>query len=105
MIGKIAGACQDELHMELWLMSCRVLKREMEFAMMDELVEKARAAGIKKIVGYYYPTAKNVMVKDFYALQGFDKKSEDEEGNTVWEYIIPDNYEKKQHVITVNTEI
>lgn len=105
VIGKIAGACQDELHMELWLMSCRVLKREMEFAMMDELVEKARAAGIKKIVGYYYPTAKNVMVKDFYALQGFDKKSEDEEGNTVWEYIIPDNYEKKQHVITVNTEI
>lgn len=105
VIGKIAGACQDELHMELWLMSCRVLKREMEFAMMDELVEKARAAGIKKIVGYYYPTAKNVMVKDFYALQGFDKKSEDEEGNTVWEYMIPDNYEKKQHVITVNTEI
>lgn len=105
VIGKIAGEDQDELHMELWLMSCRVLKRDMEYAMMDELVEKARAAGIRKIVGYYYPTAKNVMVKDFYALQGFDKCSEDEDGNTVWEYVIPDDYKKKQHVITVNTKM
>lgn len=58
VIGRIDGDHRDELHMELWLMSCRVLKRDMEFAMMDELVEKAKAAGIKKLVGYYYPTAK-----------------------------------------------
>lgn len=102
VIGRIDGAAQDELHMELWLMSCRVLKRDMEFAMMDELVEKAKAAGIKRLVGYYYPTAKNAMVKDFYGLQGFTKVSEDAEGNTVWEYQIPDVYEKKQHVIEVN---
>ena len=36
---------------------------------------------IRKIVGYYYPTAKNAMVKDFYHLQGFEKVSEDEDGN------------------------
>lgn len=102
VIGRIDGENRDELHMELWLMSCRVLKRDMEFAMMDELVEKALAIGIKKIIGYYYPTAKNAMVKDFYALQGFDKVSEDEEGNTVWEFKIDNNYVKKQHVIEVN---
>lgn len=102
VIGKIGGINNDELHMELWLMSCRVLKREMEFAMMDELVNKARSIGIKKIVGYYYPTAKNAMVKDFYAIQGFNKVSEDSEGNTVWEFEITDSYEKKQHVIEVN---
>lgn len=102
VIGRIDGKEKDELHMELWLMSCRVLKRDMEFAMMDELVEKARAAGIKKIVGYYYPTAKNAMVKDFYGLQGFRKVSEDAEGNTVWEFDITESYEKKQHVIEVN---
>lgn len=103
LIGRIDGPEQDELHMELWLMSCRVLKRDMEYAMMDELVEKARAAGIKKIVGYYYPTAKNAMVKEFYSLQGFKKVSEDEEGNTVWEFIVDDSYVKKQHVIEVNS--
>ncbi len=102
VIGKIGGEKRDELHMELWLMSCRVLKRDMEYAMMDELVEKAKAAGIRKIVGYYYPTAKNVMVKDFYALQGFTKVSEDGAGNTVWEFEITDGYRKKQHVIDVN---
>ncbi|MEY8389996.1 HAD-IIIC family phosphatase [Lachnospiraceae bacterium 45-W7] len=102
VIGRIDGPEKDELHMELWLMSCRVLKRDMEFAMMDELVVKAKEAGIKKLVGYYYPTAKNAMVKEFYALQGFTKISEDAEGNTVWEYFIEDTYEKKQRVIAVN---
>jgi FkbH-like protein len=102
VIGRIDGENRDELHMELWIMSCRVLKRDMEFAMMDELVEKAKEAGVRKIVGYYYPTAKNLMVKDFYGVQGFTKVSEDEEGNSVWEYEINDCYEKKQHVIEVN---
>lgn len=104
VIGRIDGENNEELHLELWLMSCRVLKRDMEFAMMDELVEKAKHAGIKKLIGYYYPTAKNLMVKEFYALQGFRKISEDDEGNTVWEFVIDETYEKKQHVIAVNVQ-
>lgn len=102
VIGKIGGKNRDELHMELWLMSCRVLKRDMEYAMMDELVEKAKQVKIKKIIGYYYPTSKNAMVKDFYALQGFTRISEDMNGNTVWEFDITDGYRKKQDVIKVN---
>ena len=104
IIGRIDGKDRDELHIELWLMSCRVLKRDMEFAMMDELVTKAKARGVKKLVGYYYPTAKNAMVKDFYALQGFTKIDEDKIGNTTWKFMLNDNYEKKQHVIVVNKE-
>ena len=42
------------------------------------------------------------MVKDFYALQGFEKISEDEEGNTVWAFDISGGYSKKQSVIKVN---
>jgi FkbH-like protein len=102
VFGHVDDADKTAFHIDLWLMSCRVLKRDMEFAMMDELVEKAKAAGVKKLVGYYYPTAKNAMVKDFYGLQGFTKVSEDAEGNTVWEYEIPEHYEKKQSVIEVN---
>ncbi len=92
----------DVLDMDLWIMSCRVLKRDMEFAMMDELVSKARAAGIKTIRGYYYPTAKNKMVKDFYALMGFDLVNEDEEGNRTWEFKVPGDYENKNRYISVN---
>lgn len=101
VIGRIDGETNDELHMELWLMSCRVLKRNMEFAMMDELVKRAKVLGIVKIIGYYYPTAKNAMVKDFYLNQGFEKIEEDEDGNTVWEFVITDDYVKKQNVIKV----
>lgn len=91
-------------HIDLWLMSCRVLKRDMESAMMDELVSKCREAGICRIKGYYYPTAKNGMVKEFYGLQGFVKTGEDAEGNTEWEFVIPEQYEKKNRVIRVNEE-
>ena len=90
------------LHLELWLMSCRVLKRDMEFAMMDSVVEACKECGITKILGYYYPTAKNAMVREFYALQGFTKIAEDVEGNTTWQFEIPENYEKKNTVIRVN---
>lgn len=95
---------ENALHIDLWLMSCRVLKRDMEYAMMDELVEKCIENGIDKIVGYYYPTAKNGMVKDFYYLQGFTKVSEDKDGNTIWHYDIPKEYNKKNRVIEVNGE-
>lgn len=89
-------------HIDLWLMSCRVLKRDMEYAMLDELVEKCTARGIRCLLGYYYPTAKNGMVKDFYLQQGFTKISEDPEGNTVWEYNIPEEYKKKNRVIQIH---
>ena len=79
VIGSIVG---DELHIDLWLMSCRVLKREMESAVLDFLIEYCKKNSIKKIYGYYYKTSKNNMVKDFYKEMGFntilleDEKSE-----------------------------
>lgn len=73
-----------ELHIDLWLMSCRVLKRGMEYAMINRLVEEAKKAGISAIYGYYYPTKKNAMVKELYGDFGFAKISGDDGGNTVW---------------------
>lgn len=92
---------KDVLHIELWLMSCRVLKRGMEYAMMDTLVKQCRDCGIRQIYGYFYPTAKNAMVKDFYALQGFEKLEEDADGNAKWSFRIPEQYTLKNQVITV----
>ena len=99
VIGRKNG---DILDMDLWIMSCRVLKRDMEYAMMDELVHKAKEAGIKTIRGYYYPTAKNKMVRDFYGLMGFTLVSEDEEGNRTWEFTVPGEYVNRNSYITVN---
>ena len=98
VIGKKDGSV---LNMDLWLMSCRVLKRDMEFAMLDTLVQKCREQNIETIKGYYYPTAKNNMVRELYKTFGFDKISEDENGNTVWQLDIA-GYENKNHVISVH---
>lgn len=91
----------EDCHIDLWIMSCRVLKRDMEYAMMDTLVHRCREQGIKRIYGYYYPTAKNGMVREFYSLQGFEKLTEDEEGNTKWCFEITSDYKDKNNVIKV----
>ena len=95
---------KDVLDMDLWIMSCRVLKRDMEFAMMDGLVARAKKAGLKKIIGYYYPTAKNNMVRDFYDRMGFTKVSEDENGNTTWEFDLTGEYVNKNTHIKTDQE-
>ena len=97
-IGKIIN---DKCEIILWLMSCRVLKRDMENAMMDELVAKCKEKGIKEIIGYYYPTAKNGMVKEFYKDEGFELLTEDKDGNTTWRLDISSGYTNKNKVIKV----
>ena len=43
------------------------------------------------------------MVKDFYGAMGFQKLSE-KDGDSEWEYVIPENYENKNQVIAVNRQ-
>ena len=100
VIGKKDGAALD---IELWLMSCRVLKRDMESAMLDSVVEACKECGIRTIMGYYYPTAKNAMVKEFYQTMGFEKMYETDTGVTIWRYEIPADYENKNTVISVKS--
>ena len=102
VIGEIKG---DTLHIDLWIMSCRVLKRDMEYAMMDELAAQCVKMGTRTIRGYFYPTQKNKMVQNFYELQGFTKVSEDKEGNTEWSFSLCPSYEKKNQWIQVNQSL
>ncbi len=99
------GRREDDIcHMELWLMSCRVLKRDMELALLDYIVHTCIKEGIKEIRGYYYPTAKNAMVKNFYGNLGFDKIAEAPDGSSEWKFVIGQDYQEKNHVIAVNSE-
>lgn len=60
MVSVVIGKIEDTiLIIELWIMSCRVLKRDMEFAMMDTLIQQCKAKRISTIKGFYYPTSKN----------------------------------------------
>ncbi len=73
------------LDLDLWLMSCRVLKREMELAVLDVLAAEARESGLDTLRGYYFPTRKNSMVADHYERLGFELMPVDPVSHdTVW---------------------
>ena len=92
----------DSLHIDLWLMSCRVLKRDMEYAMLDRLTEICKSRGITRIYGYYFKTAKNSMVKNLFSDFGFKKLTEEENGNSSYVLEIS-GYQKKNRYIKINT--
>ena len=66
-----AAAAHDTWQIDSWLMSCRVLGRDMEKFMLDRLLEAAAARGIKHIEATYLPTPKNALVKDLCPRLGF----------------------------------
>lgn len=98
ILGEIRGS--QTLAVTLWIMSCRVFKRQMEYAMFDRLVELCCQQGIQKILGEYIPTKKNMPVKDLYEGLGFALR-EEQEGHQIWEYRIPENYRNHNQVIQV----
>lgn len=98
-IGRIE---QEICHIDLWLMSCRVLKRDMEFTMFDKFIEECSKNGIKEIIGYYYKTKKNDMVSELYKSFGFELISIDNQ-DTTWKLEIS-KYEKKNRWINVIDE-
>ena len=66
-------------------MSCRVLGRRVEEAVLEDMVQHARNEGIGKIIGVYIPTSRNIIVADHYQKLGFKKIHEDENKVERWE--------------------
>jgi FkbH-like protein len=89
----------EELHLDLWLMSCRVLKRDMELAMLDALVDRARAMSLRTLKGFYLPTRKNGMVADHYEKLGFARVSLDPASNaSAWSLDVPSYAARNRHI-------
>ena len=99
-IGKIKKKTIDIV---VWLMSCRVFNRNLEFALFDYLISQCKNKDISTIYGNYIKSKKNFIVKDFYKTLGFNKvKSNKMEGN--WEYKITNKYVKKNKIIKIINE-
>jgi FkbH-like protein len=73
-------------YIDTWLMSCRVLGRRVENAILLELLRAARQQGIQNIIGAYKPTARNKLVEDHYAKLGFTLLDRDEDGTVFWAF-------------------
>lgn len=73
-----------DVRIDMWLMSCRVLGREVEQATLAVLVARAKAMGADRLLGDYLPTARNGLVRDLYPRLGFTLVHEDAAGRTRW---------------------
>jgi FkbH-like protein len=77
-IGRIVN--EDDLLIDTWLMSCRVLGRQLETVTLDLIAMQANRLGAKRLIGDYIPTEKNGMVMNHYVELGF-KIAETNENN------------------------
>jgi FkbH-like protein len=72
------------LDIETFLLSCRVIGRGVETAMLAYLCEQAARRGTGTIQGRIIPTAKNVPVRDLFEKHRFEKLDETKTGETRW---------------------
>jgi FkbH-like protein len=79
----IAEKKGETWEIDTWLMSCRVLGRRVEEACLAHLVEAARQAGARALIGTYIPSPKNGLVEDHYRKLGFSPESA-AEGASRW---------------------
>ncbi len=100
MVVVIIGRMREEASLELdtWLMSCRVLGRQVEEETLNLIVEQARNAGVKQLRGVFTPTAKNAMVREHYAKLGFSLVDTATDQSTAWSLNVSSYQQKHTHI-------
>ena len=88
---------KEDLFINTWLMSCRVLNRGMENFTLNTIMMYAKENGFKKIIGEYSETSKNKVVESHYQKLGFSPI--DSDGQKLYKLEV-DDYEKKECHIT-----
>jgi FkbH-like protein len=84
LVGVMLTRTEDAAcHIDSFLMSCRVISRTVETAMLSFLVSEARGRGLTALEGWFCPTAKNGPAGDFFSRHGFVSCSSTESG-TLW---------------------
>jgi FkbH-like protein len=70
--------------LDTWLMSCRVLGRRAEQALLNYVAQRGLESRKRKLIGYYVPTSKNKMVESHYEKLGFAFAARKQDGSTEW---------------------
>jgi len=73
----------DVCEIDTFLLSCRVIGRTIETAMLGFVAEKSRATGANLLQGWFLPTKKNAPVKELYASHQFRPIASEKDG-TLW---------------------
>lgn len=91
-----------------FLMSCRVIGREVETAFLGALLKALERRGVNRVVGRCLPTAKNGMVREFFGSAGFELAETgdgEEEGATLWRFALDGRETPQSKFVSVNVEI
>jgi FkbH-like protein len=80
----VADKGAEAWDIDTWLMSCRVLGRRVQEAVLAHLAAAARAEGATRLVGHYIPSPKNRMVTEHYRMLGFTQTAAAPDGQTTW---------------------
>jgi FkbH-like protein len=71
-VGTAIVRCQDNVWLiDTFLMSCRVIGRQAEDALVDRILKDAVSQNVKTVRAEYIKTAKNDLVTDFWKKVGF----------------------------------
>jgi FkbH-like protein len=73
----------ETCEIETFLLSCRVIGRTVETALLSHLAQSAAARGRQRLAGRFFPTKKNAPARDFYARHGFQLQEENGD-SSVW---------------------
>ena len=73
----------ETCEIDVFLLSCRVIGRSVETALLSHLAQGAASRGRVRLSGRFLPTKKNAPARDFYAQHGFQLVEENGEGS-VW---------------------
>jgi FkbH-like protein len=84
----------DEIDIDEYLMSCRVLQRGVEAFTINSIFDIAKELGVKSVSGTYIRTKKNQMVEHFFHQFGFSQVDEDGPSGSRWSCSI-DQYGKR----------
>ncbi|MFF2808885.1 HAD-IIIC family phosphatase [Streptomyces sp. NPDC058000] len=87
----------DTVHIDNFLLSCRVFSRGIESACLSAVLRHARATGAREVVGTYRRTAKNGKVKDFYPRGGFTPAG-DRDGTATFRHALADVLPVPDHI-------
>ena len=101
----VCNVFPEEIEIHIWVMSCRVFKRDMEFAMFDKLVDIAKKMNKKIIRGIFIPTKKNQLVSDLYETLGFTRTDSPKNRENEIHYVVDTkNIKQKNQSIKISNE-
>ena len=81
----ITNRIGDVCEIDSFLLSCRVIGRSVESALLSHVAREAASSGMRTLRGWYLPTRKNAPSKDFYPKHGF-KMINESDGKMLFEY-------------------